>query len=118
MVLSGCGVPHGQPTKDSEILAPKEVLEFGTLYAENCAGCHGEQGRGGAAIALANPVYLAIADDAAIHKVISNGVRGTAMPAFAQNAGGMLTETQIDVITKQIRSRWSKQGVLDTATAP
>jgi mono/diheme cytochrome c family protein len=117
-VLSGCGVPHGQPNKGSEVLAPSEVLEFGPLYAENCAGCHGAEGRGGAAIALANPVYLAIADDAVIRKVIANGVRGTAMPAFAESAGGMLTDAQIDVITKGIRSRWSQQGVLNVATAP
>jgi mono/diheme cytochrome c family protein len=117
-VLSGCGVPHGQPNKGSEVLAPSEVLEFGSLYAENCAGCHGAEGRGGAAIALANPVYLAIADDAVIRKVIANGVRGTAMPAFAESAGGMLTDAQIDVITKGIRSRWSQQGVLNVATAP
>jgi cytochrome c oxidase cbb3-type subunit III len=118
IVLSGCGVPHGQPNKGSEVLAPSEVLEFGPLYAENCAGCHGPDGRGGAAIALANPVYLAIADDAVIRKVIANGVRGTAMPAFAESAGGMLTDAQIGVITKGIRSRWSQQGVLNVATAP
>lgn len=115
---SGCGAPHGQPSKGSEVPAPNEVLDFSTLYAENCAGCHGADGRGGAAIALANPVYLAIADDAAIRRVIANGVRGTAMPAFAENAGGMLTDAQIDVITKEIRSRWGRQGVLDTASAP
>ena len=118
IVLSGCGVPHGQPTKDSEVLAPNEVLEFGTLYAENCAGCHGSEGHGGAAIALANPVYLAVADDAVIRKVIATGVRGTAMPAFAESVGGMLTDAQIDVITKGIRSHWSKQGILDSANAP
>jgi cytochrome c oxidase cbb3-type subunit III len=118
IVLSGCGVQHGKPTNDSEVLAPNEVLEFGTLYAQNCAGCHGAEGRGGAALALANPVYLAIADDAAIRKVVANGVRGTQMPAFAESAGGMLTDAQIGVITKEIRSRWSKQGILDTAIAP
>jgi len=117
-LASGCDAPHGQPNKGSEVLAPKEVLAFGTLYAENCAGCHGAEGRGGAAIALANPVYLAIADDAAIRKVIADGMRGTAMPAFAESAGGMLTDAQIDVITKEIRSRWSKQVVLGTVTAP
>ncbi len=116
--FSSCGAPHGQPNKDWEVPAPSEVLEFRTLYAENCAGCHGAEGRGGAAIALANPVYLAIADDASIRRVVANGVRGTAMPAFAKSAGGMLTDAQIDVITKEIRSRWGKQGVLDTATAP
>jgi len=118
ILASGCGVPHGQPKKGSEVLAPNEVLEFGTLYAENCAGCHGAEGRGGAAIALANPVYLAIADDDAIRKVIANGVRGTAMPAFAESAGGMLTDEQINLITEGIRSRSSQQGVLGTATAP
>jgi cytochrome c oxidase cbb3-type subunit III len=117
-LLSGCGAPHGQPNKGAEVLAPNEVFEFGTLYAENCAGCHGAEGKGGAAIALADPVYLAIADDAAMRKVIANGVRGTAMPAFAQSAGGMLTDKQIDVITSEIRSRWSRQGILNMANPP
>ena len=117
-LLTGCASPHGQPRKGSETLAPNEVLEFGTLYAENCAGCHGAEGRGGAAIALANPVYLAIADDAAIRKAVANGVRGTAMPAFAESAGGMLNDKQIDVITSEIRSRWSQRGILDAASAP
>ena len=118
ILASGCGAPHGQPSKDSEVPAPNQILEFGTLYAENCAGCHGADGRGGAAIALANPVYLAIADDASIREVIVKGVRGTAMPAFAESSGGMLTDAQIDVITKGIRSRWSQQGVPGTVTAP
>jgi len=118
MLLSGCGSPHGQPLKGSEALAPNEILDFETLYAENCAGCHGAEGRGGAAIALANPVYLAIADDAAMRKVIANGVRGTAMPAFAESAGGMLTDKQIDVITTQIRSRLSRPANVDAAHLP
>ena len=116
--LAGCGAPHGQPNNRSEVLAPSEVLEFGALYADNCAACHGPEGRGGAAIALANPVYLAILDDAAISKVIANGVPGTAMPAFAQTSGGMLTEEQISVISRQIRARWGQQGVLNVATVP
>ena len=118
MLVSGCGSPHGQPPQGSETLAPNEVLEFSTLYRENCAGCHGAEGRGGAAIALADPVYLAIADDAAIRKVTANGVRGTPMPAFAESAGGMLTDKQIDVITSEIRSRWSRRGILDAANPP
>ena len=118
ILASGCGAPHGLPSKGSEVLAPNEVMDFATLYAENCAGCHGAEGRGGAAIALANPVYLAIADDAAIRKVVLKGVPGTPMPAFGQSSGGMLTDAQIDVITKEIRSRWSKQGILEAATVP
>jgi mono/diheme cytochrome c family protein len=30
----------------------------------------------------------------------------------------MLTDVQIDVMTKEIRSGWSKRGTVDTATAP
>lgn len=118
MLLSSCGVPHGQPRKGAETLAPNEVLEFSTLYADNCAGCHGQEGRGGAAIALGDPVYLAIADQAAIRGVVAKGVRGTAMPAFAESAGGLLTDKQIDIIIQGIRARWSRPGVLDGANPP
>lgn len=118
MLLSGCSSPPGQPRKSSEVLAPSEVTDFRTLYGENCAGCHGAEGRGGAAIALADPVYLGIADDAAVRKVIAKGVPGTSMPAFAQSAGGMLTDKQIDVITGEMRSQWGRAGILDGANPP
>ena len=118
ILFSACGTPHGQPGAGEVTLAPSEGLEFGTLYSANCAGCHGESGRGGAAIALANPVYLAVVDDDTIRNVVAKGVRGTAMPAFAASAGGLLTDKQIDVITQQIRARWSKPGILDGANPP
>jgi mono/diheme cytochrome c family protein len=117
-LLSSCGTPHGQPHSGSEALAPSEVLEFATLYSENCAGCHGENGQGGAAIALANPVYLAVADEHAMRTSIAKGVSGTAMPAFAESAGGLLTDKQVDVIVQGIRSRWSRPGLLDRGNAP
>jgi mono/diheme cytochrome c family protein len=116
--LAGCAASPGRPQKGAETLAPNEVREFGALYGNNCAACHGADGRGGAAIALANPVYLAIADDTVLRTVTANGVRGTSMPAFAQSAGGMLTEQQIDVLVSGIRSRWSKPGILDGANPP
>lgn len=118
LMLSACNPSHGQPTKNSEIPAPSEIIDFRTLYAENCAACHGAEGRGGAAIALANPVYLAVVDDSTMRKTIANGVRGTSMPPFAQSAGGILTDKQIDVITSEIRSRWSQPAILDGANPP
>ena len=75
-------------------------------------------GKGGAAIALANPVYLAIVDDATLRRVASNGISGTSMPAFAQSAGGLLTEKQIDVIVGGIRERSSKPDALDGSVPP
>jgi len=110
-VLLSCDPAPGRPRTDSEALAPTEVVEFRALYAANCAGCHGREGRGGAAIGLADPVYLAISDGTAISSVIAGGVPGTAMPAFAQSAGGMLTDVQIAAITGGIRS-WSRPGAL------
>jgi cytochrome c oxidase cbb3-type subunit 3 len=118
LLLSACSTPHGQPQKGSEPLAPNQVVDFGTLYAENCAGCHGAEGRGGGSIALANPVYLAIIDENAMHNVVANGVRGTSMPAFAQSAGGLLTDRQINVITSGIFSRWGRKGILDGTNPP
>jgi mono/diheme cytochrome c family protein len=118
LLLGGCELSHGRPGKDSETLAPDEILDFKILYAENCAGCHGAEGRGGAAISLGDPVYLAIADEEAMRRVTAEGVRGTSMPAFAQSAGGMLTDKQIDVITTQIRARWGRPGILAGVRAP
>jgi mono/diheme cytochrome c family protein len=92
-------------------------MEFNILYAQNCAGCHGNGGNGGAGIALRDPVFLAIADDSVIRNTTSNGVRGTAMPAFAQSAGGMLTDNQIDAVVSGIRS-WARSGDLRGTNPP
>jgi cytochrome c oxidase cbb3-type subunit III len=117
-LLAGCSSPHGQPQRGSEPVAPNQVADFSTLYAENCAGCHGTEGRGGAAIALADPVYLAVVDESTMRKVIANGVHSTSMPAFAQSAGGMLTDKQVDVITTGIFSNWARKGILNGADPP
>jgi mono/diheme cytochrome c family protein len=113
-----CSGPHGRPEEGSETVAPNQVLDFETLYAQNCTGCHGAEGRGGASIALANPEYLAIVDETAMRNVVANGVHGTSMPPFAQSAGGMLTDEQIHVITAGIFSHWSRKGILDGANPP
>jgi cytochrome c oxidase cbb3-type subunit 3 len=118
LISAGCGAAPGQPRASSIVLAPNDVVAFDTLYADNCAGCHGPGGRGGAAIALANPVYLAIVDERSMRATIGSGVRGTSMPAFAQAAGGMLTEKQIDALVDGIRSRWSSADALGGAIPP
>jgi cytochrome c oxidase cbb3-type subunit III len=112
-----CNRAPGRPAADSAIVRPDQIEDFNLLYSENCAGCHGVDGKGGAASALANPVFLAIADDGAIRQTTANGVSGTAMPAFAQSAGGMLTDKQIDAIVQGIRS-WAKPDALGDVTIP
>jgi mono/diheme cytochrome c family protein len=118
LISCACNSAPGRPTADSEVIAPNKVVDFDLLYANNCAGCHGPEGSGGAAIGLANPVYLAVADDATIRRVTADGVPGTAMPAFAQRAGGLLTEEQIDVVVNGIRARWAKPDLLRDASPP
>ena len=113
-----CNGAPGRPAPDSAVIAPDKVVDFDVLYATNCAGCHGANGTGGAAIGLADPVYLAIADDATIRRLTADGVPGTAMPAFAQSAGGLLTAAQIDVIVNGIRARWAKPTALADANVP
>jgi mono/diheme cytochrome c family protein len=107
IMLAGCNTFPGRPTQAELPLRPSNVTDFGTLYGENCAGCHGADGKSGAAIAMNNPVYLAIIDDASMRRVIAGGVFGTAMPPFAQSAGGSLTDRQINLLIAGIRKNWA-----------
>src|SRR4029077_20350365 len=52
LMLIACSTSPGQPKQGSETPAPSEIADFSTLYAQNCAGCHGAEGRGGASIVL------------------------------------------------------------------
>lgn len=116
LVCTACTFPR-VPRADSEVIRPSEVMDFNVLYRQNCAGCHGVDGKGGAAMALANPSLLAIADDTVIRHTAANGVPATPMPAFAQKAGGMLTEKQIDALVRGIRS-WARPNALGNQTPP
>jgi cytochrome c oxidase cbb3-type subunit III len=104
---TGCNSAPGRPGPDSEVIPPDQIMEFNVLYASNCSGCHGANGKGGAAVSLSDPVFLAIADETVIRRVATSGVPGTPMPAFARSAGGMLTDKQIEAIVSGIRS-WAK----------
>jgi cytochrome c oxidase cbb3-type subunit III len=106
VLCAACNWP-GKPTGVSDEGQPAKIEDFEVLFRAQCAGCHGEEGRGGAALGLSNPNYLAIVDDATLHRITSAGVAGTSMPAFASSEGGMLTDRQVDVIAKGIRARWS-----------
>ena len=38
LVICGCNSAAGRPAADSEVLRPNKVLNFNTLYQQNCAG--------------------------------------------------------------------------------
>ena len=119
VLLLGAGCrPPGKPTEADIELKPGEVRDFALLYKQNCAGCHGMDGKGNTALALANPVYLAIASDDAIRRATATGIRGSLMPAFANNEGGTLTDEQIDILVREMRTRWAKPNDILGASPP
>lgn len=118
LFCAACSNLPGRPAPDSIPVDPDNVTDFNQLYGHNCSGCHGAEGKGGAALSLGDPVYLAIADDATLHKLVTNGIPGTSMPAFAKSAGGMLTEKQVDIILRGIRDRYAKPNILAGVTPP
>ena len=117
-LLCGCANAPGRPVAGDIPVVPSEVTDFKVLFGENCSGCHGNDGKGGAAIALADPVYLAIADDTVLRHATADGISGTSMPAFAQSAGGMLTDKQIDALVQGMRQRWAQPDALRGANPP
>ena len=118
LLLVGCDDAPGRRAIDAENVPPDRILDFNVLYRTNCAGCHGSDGRGGAALPLANPIYLAIADAGVLRRATSDGMAGTQMPAFARRSGGMLTDPQIDAIVNGIRSRWANPSAVAAINLP
>jgi cytochrome c oxidase cbb3-type subunit 3/ubiquinol-cytochrome c reductase cytochrome c subunit len=117
LVTAGCN-PPGKPGPEPEVPRPEQITNFATLYGQNCAACHGANGRNGAAISLANPVYLAIAGAANIQRITADGVPNTAMPPFARSKGGMLTDNQIQLIAQGMEQIWGNSSALAGTTPP
>jgi mono/diheme cytochrome c family protein len=117
-MLVGCDSLPGRPTQADFPMRPSNVTDFATLYGENCAGCHGADGKFGAAIAMNNPIYLAVVDDVSMRHAIARGVPGTAMPPFARSAGGSLTDRQIGILIAGIRKTWSGAPGADPGAPP
>ncbi len=94
-------LPH--PSNES----PVKATEFGSLYEQNCAGCHGTDGKNGPARPLHDPVFVAYMPADQIKLVIENGRTGTPMPAFGQAQGGPLNDGQVAALVQGIES-WGK----------
>jgi len=113
----GCN-PSDKPKIAAEGLRPDQVMDFHTLFKQNCSGCHGADGTHGASMPLGNPEYEAIVDEGTLGDAIGNGVQGTLMPAFSQGAGGTLTDDQINALVMGIRENWYKPDVLKGLDVP
>ncbi|GGG80024.1 c-type cytochrome [Edaphobacter dinghuensis] len=114
----GCNSAPGRPKAEPEVPRPEEIHDFATLYKQNCAACHGENGKQGIATSLANPEYLALAGEDTLIRITAKGIPGTLMPPFAQSAGGMLTDQQVhDLVDGMIR-QWGNSQALAGQSAP
>jgi mono/diheme cytochrome c family protein len=83
-----------------------------TLFAQNCAPCHGELGEGGPNPANPNQLIAAIGtaeflntrDDSTLFQVISQGQPDQGMSPFGSANGGNLEDDQINSIVAYLRS--------------
>jgi cytochrome c oxidase cbb3-type subunit III len=115
---SGCDSLPGKPAPGPEVPRPDSVLDAATLYKENCAGCHGQTGRGGVSTPIGLPEYQALVDEATQLNIVTNGVAHTAMPGFSHKAGGFLTDQQIAALVKGMRATWLKQDASTEKSSP
>jgi cytochrome c oxidase cbb3-type subunit 3 len=116
VAVTSCDL-RDRPPVETAAIRPADIADFHVLYSQNCSGCHGADGQGALTVGIGRPVYLAIADDATIRKTIEQGRAGTPMPAFAQRAGGILTDAQIDILVHGIRG-WANPDAFANARLP
>ncbi len=88
-----------------------QLNEAMTLYAENCSVCHGLNGEGIGAIPALDSAALRNMPYEDIYKTISRGRYQTAMPAWAIEDSGPLSDYQIDeMATLILYGDWTETG--------
>lgn len=82
------------------------------LYQEHCATCHGNEGRGDGPLAASlepSPgdlrIHVPVHKDTEVYYFISQGLPGTAMPAYA----GRLTEEEIWRLVDHLRTEFKRR---------
>lgn len=92
-----------EPVEISREPVVGDVALGSSIYATNCATCHGVNGEGISAPALGNPMLLATATDHFLRYAIAEGRDGTPMKGFKD----VLSDKEIDDVTAFLRSRAS-----------
>jgi cytochrome c oxidase cbb3-type subunit III len=118
LTVAGCDGLPGRPDVTKREVVPVEVTAFDALYRRSCAGCHGSDGRLGAARPLNDPVYLALVPADRLRTIISEGVPGSSMPAFGTAAGGELTDAQVEALAHGMLARWGRAEAVHGVTLP
>jgi mono/diheme cytochrome c family protein len=108
----------GRPDEAERYRRPSEIMDFTTLYATQCSGCHGAEGRLGPARPLADPLYLALVKPAQLTSIVAGGVPGTSMPPFAKRRGGALDDEQIAVLVDGMLAIWADPTSFAASSLP
>jgi mono/diheme cytochrome c family protein len=117
-LIPACDWMPGRPNPEDRWKRPAEIKGFNQLFSQNCSGCHGANGRQGAAQPLNDPLYLAVVTDETLRQTIAQGVPGSLMPASAESAGGTLTGAQIEVLVGGMRSLWARPNEFNNVGLP
>ena len=75
LAVLGCGPLPGHPKPGPLVPRPDQVVDFPTLYRQNCSACHGAEGMNGPSYPLANPTYQALVDEQVLHQVWPTVIR-------------------------------------------
>ena len=97
------GIPNRTPVPTATLVPPITPVPGvegdpnagAMLFGENCAVCHGDKGQGRIGATLAQD-WPGIRPDLSIKGTIASGIRGSAMPAWSQENGGPLSDTDIN----------------------
>ena len=98
-------VAFPQTPQQSETSQPKSSQAGHQLFSSRCAGCHGLDGRGGEhAPNIATSSSIQELPDAALRRIVRNGVPAGGMPAF----GSSFDDVQINAVVSYLRTLQGK----------
>lgn len=102
---NGANTLSNQAATSTTAAAPRSSTELEQghhLFETHCATCHGPNGEGGKGPTLALTALPRASDDAALTRIVAEGIRGTEMPA------ARMDEADLRLVIKFVKSLGSK----------
>jgi mono/diheme cytochrome c family protein len=118
VLLAGTAVGAFAAAQPTDL--PGNANEGRAIYGANCVVCHGVSLQGGIGKRL-NPIQEGHDNAGFITATVTDGVKGTQMPAWGMANGGSLDQQQIDdvaafILTSQHRPTLTAPGPLTLST--